>query len=231
MTAGVIHYCDGRLPEHIHSPVRRHIEASGMPIVCVTLKPFRWPAARVVTFSMERGALTMFQQIHHALSLLETDRVFFAEQDVLYPVEHFREAPQEPVLTYNQHVYKLDTSTGRALHYRCSQTSGLSGDRLTLLEHYRARVARVERDGYSTRIGYEPGTHRRPERIDDLVAETWLSSAPLVDLRHGGNLTPSRWSQDQFRTPPPNWVEVTDIPGWGASAALASSLQSAERPV
>jgi len=42
-----------------------------------------------------------------------------------------------------------------------------------------------------------------------------MSEYPNIDLRHKGNLTPSRWSPDKFRNKPKIWIETNDIPGWG----------------
>ena len=85
------------------------------------------------------------------------------------------------------------------MSYVAKQTSQLCANRQLLLQHYRTRVARVERDGFSRAMGFEPGSHNRPERVDDVPSDVWRSSAPNYDIRHGHNLTPSRWSPTQFR--------------------------------
>jgi hypothetical protein len=65
-------------------------------------------------------------------------------------------------------------------------------------------------------MGFEPGTHNRPERVDDYKAQTWFSEVPIVDIRHGSNLTPSRWRRDQFKNQKftEGWTEAVNIPGW-----------------
>lgn len=174
-----------------------------------------------MVFYAERGYLTMFQQILAGLEALETDVAFLCEHDVLYHPSHFDFVPPEmDRVYYNQHVWKVDASTGHALHYRCSQTSGLCASRQLLVEHYRRRVALVEARGFSRKMGFEPGTHRRAERVDDLVAETWMAAYPNVDIRHDTNLTPSRWRQDQFRDKRncQGWTEADAVPGWGVTA-------------
>ena len=66
-------------------------------------------------------------------------------------------------------------------------------------------------------MGFEPGTHGRDERIDDHESESWESEFPNIDIRHDQNLTPSRWSKDQFRNQryTKGWQETEEIPGWG----------------
>lgn len=66
-------------------------------------------------------------------------------------------------------------------------------------------------------MGFEPGSHNRNERVDDLKSDTWESEYPNVDLKHKHNLTPARWSQDEFRDKRncQNWQEADEIPYWG----------------
>jgi hypothetical protein len=55
--------------------------------------------------------------------------------------------------------------------------------------------------------------------VDDYGAETWWSAFPNVDIRHGHNLTPSRWRRDQFRNQryTDGWTEADAVPGWGVT--------------
>jgi len=52
----------------------------------------------------------------------------------------------------------------------------------------------------------------------------WKSAAPNVDIRHGENLTASRWSQDAFRdkTTCQHWQEADAVPGWGMTKSRVS---------
>lgn len=137
---------------------------------------------------------------------------------MLYARSHFDFVPERrDVYYYNDHVWKVDAVTGRALSYRCDQTSGLCAYRSLLLNHYRARVARVQAVGYQRSLGFEPGTHRPPRGIDDYDHQSWQSPVPNVDIRHAHNLTPSRWRKDQFRNQKytAGWTESDDVPGWG----------------
>lgn len=174
--------------------------------------------ARNIHLELQRGYLTMFRQILAGLELLESDVVFLCEHDVLYHPSHFTfTPPTNDRVYYNRNVWKVDAATGKALHYLCSQTSGLCANRELLVEHYRRRVALVEARGFSRKMGFEPGTHRRAERVDDLVAEAWMAEYPNVDIRHDKNLTSSRWTQDEFRDKRncAGWQEGTGVPGWG----------------
>lgn len=218
LTKGLVYYSDSRLDPVIAAAVQRQLRrcADGRPIVSVTLQPTDF--ATNLVLPLERGYLTMFKQILAGLEHLTTDIVFLVEHDVLYHPTHFDFTPAAPdVYYYNQHTWKVDAQTGRAVHYLCNQTSGLCASRALLVEHYRARVARVEREGFTRAMGFEPGTHRRPRGIDDVPHAIYMSPYPNIDIRHTTNLTQSRWSPDQFRNQKfcQGWTEATEVPGWG----------------
>jgi hypothetical protein len=44
-----------------------------------------------------------------------------------------------------------------------------------------------------------------------------MSPVPNIDLRHGQNLTQTRWKKEQFRNQKftEGWTEADGIPGWG----------------
>jgi hypothetical protein len=160
----------------------------------------------------------MFEQQLAGLQMCQSEWVFFCEHDVLYPKEHFLFLPDDPdVVWYNEHVWKVDLETGRAISYDVKQVSGMMARRDLLLKHYTRRVELVRANGFSRRMGFEPGTHGRRERVDALSSKGWRSTRPLVDIRHGKNLTPSRWTPEEFRDRRncQNWREADEVPGWG----------------
>jgi hypothetical protein len=44
-----------------------------------------------------------------------------------------------------------------------------------------------------------------------------MSEEPNIDIRHGRNLTATRWSKSQFRNQryTKGWTEAGEVPGWG----------------
>jgi hypothetical protein len=173
----------------------------------------------------------MFRQILAGIEASEADVIYFAEHDILYPPSHFTLVPTKPNrFWYNENVWKVRVADGHALHYNCQQTSGLCAYRHLLLPHYRERVSRTELKlaelGNSREYrkwireqGFEPGTHNREQRVDDHKAASWKSERPLVDLRHKGTLTPSRWEKKDFRNKKftRGWMEGDGVPGWGVT--------------
>jgi hypothetical protein len=217
---GVVYYSDCRGDEAILKAAQRQLvrAVNGHTIVAVTLGPVDVGDIRVILANRTRSYLTMFRQILAGLEMSDADVIFLAEHDVLYHTSHFDfTPPRADLVYYNQHTWKVDATTGRALFYICKQTSGLCAYRELLLAHYRKRVALVEEHGFSRKMGFEPGTHGRRERVDDLKSEAWMSPVPNIDIRHGHNLTASRWRQDQFRDKRncQGWTEADEVPGWG----------------
>jgi len=217
---GVVYYTDNRPDETILKAVREQIKrgANGHNIISVSLKPVTDLGHNIV-LPLERGYLTMFKQILAGLEACEADVIYFCEHDVLYHPSHFEFIPpKEDVFYYNENWWKVDAEgDGKALFYYAKQTSQLVAHRKLLLEHYRERVKRVENEGFSRNMGFEPGTHSPPRGVCNFKAEAFWSTLPNIDIRHDKNLTSNRWSQDQFRSKRSckGWKMAEEVPGWG----------------
>lgn len=213
---GIIFYTDNQLTLKIAHPVQRQLKNIGLPIVSASLKPMNF--GKNVHLPLERGYLTMARQILSALMASDAEIVFFCEHDVLYHPSHFEfTPPKKDVYYYNTNVWRVRYSDGHSLYCdNLQQLSGLCGYRETLIKHFQERVRRIETEGYTTAMGFEPGTHGRPERIDDLKAESYFAKFPNIDIRHDQNLTPSRWAKDQFRNEKytKGWTEADTVFPW-----------------
>lgn len=236
---GILYYTDNQLDPGIMKACQEQLKRcnNGNRIVSVSLQPLDF--GDNITLPLERGYLTMFKQILAGLEELDCDIVYFAEHDVLYHPSHFDFVPTEhDRYYYNRNTWKLRLEDGHCLSYECGQTSGLCAFRDTLVTHYKQRVKNTEEhwdalggNTYQFRQfiraqGFEPGTHFRPEAVDQYGFEYWDSALPNVDIRHNGNLTPNRWSMDQFRRKPKKWIESDEIPGWGKGTDLIRRLKN-----
>ena len=217
-TWGVVYYTDNRLDPEILTKCQNQLKKAvgNHKIVSVSLMPLNF--GNNIVMQLERGYLTLAKQILAGLEALDTDYVFLAEHDVIYRSEHFEFVPPDDNhYFYNMNVWHVRTSDGHAVYYDCKQQAELCANRELLVKHYRERVRRIEAEGFHQAMGFEPGSHNRPERIDDIKAESWRSTWPNIDLRHDKNTTPSRWSPDEFRDKKncENWQENDNVPGWG----------------
>lgn len=227
MKKEIIYYSDGELDEKILKICQTQILKADLPIISVTLKPMDF--GRNIYLPYLRGYVTMATQILTGLRDSDADFVFFCEHDVLYPSCHFYFTPiKEDVYYYNTNVWKVRYEDGHALYTEgLKQLSQLCASREFLIKHYEKRVKLLEEaaidkcvkefNKYVRAMGFEPGTHGRAERVDDYTSESWKSEVPLIDIRHSSNLTPNRWSKDQFinKRYTEGWLESDNIPGWG----------------
>lgn len=217
---GIIYYTDNKVNVKLGYMCRQAIKKSGLPIVSASLKPMDF--GKNIVLPMERGYLAYHKQILAALEASTADIIFFCEHDVLYHPSHFSFTPEkQDVYYYNTNFWRVRAQDGFAIHYDTEQVNLICAYRSLLLSHYREKVKRIERDGFSMRMGFEPGCNRRKERIDQFPAERFRSEFPCLDIRHDKNLTASRWSKEQFRDQRncQGWKELwlSVIPGWDFS--------------
>lgn len=246
----IVFYTDNQLNLKIAHAVQKKLKKVGLPIISVSLKPMNF--GKNINLSLQRGYLTMAKQILAGLEASDAEIVFLCEHDVLYHPSHFDFIPSKTdVYYYNTNVWRLRLSDGHSLYCDdLKQLSGLCAYRETLIKHFKERIRRIENlitnniighieEGKIHEVddkkfnkgiremGFEPGTHGRPERVDDLKAESWKSEFPNIDIRHDGNLTPSRWNKEQFRNEryTRGWTEkhVSELPGWDFSNGLLAS--------
>ena len=129
---------------------------------------------------------------------------------------------------YNENVWFLRLKDGHGLHYDAKQLSGLCGYRENLIKHFKERVALIEKEGFSRKIGFEPMTHSRIDWKNEYNCDSWKSEFPNIDIKHGGNLTGARWKKEQFRNQKftKGWEENDEeIKGWGKNKEIINQLK------
>jgi len=221
---GCIYYTDNQLDEKVMKACQKQLWKSAyrdhkMPIVSCSLKSMEF--GKNIVFNGERGYLTMTKQILTALENLDTDIVYFAEHDCLYPPQHFDFTPSDRnTWYYDENYWFLRLSDGFAISYDCSPLSGLVVYRDIAIKHFRERLELMEKDQFKTysmlQIGFEPMTHNRIPWVNKYPFKTFMSSSPNIDITHGSNVSRKRWSIDQFRRKPKRWQEgnIDTITGW-----------------
>lgn len=227
---GVVYYTHGVGDPLILETCRKQI-ARGMKekhIVSVSLEPLNF--GKNIVLNEKSGYLTMAKQILAGLEASQADVIFFCEHDVLYSPTHFDFIPaRKDVFYYNTNVWRVRYSDGHALFCNdLRQLSGLVAYRETLITHYKKRIELLEKylkengeenfGSYVRAMGFEPGTHGRPERVDELTSDAYQSKFPNIDIRHDLNTTPSRWNKEEFRNQKytDGWTEsnIENIQGW-----------------
>lgn len=222
-TKGIIYYTDNALNLKISHAVQKQLKKVNLPITSVSLKPMDFGTN--IHLDMKRGYEAYFTQILTALENIDTDVVFFCEHDWLYHPTHFQfTPPNKDIFYYNKNWWRVRASDGFAIKYNTYLLPGIVGYRETLLKHYRQAFEYLKKNGFDSetvhKLGFEPGTQKRTEVTANELAAGFHSEYPIIDIRHDNNLTSSRWSQDQFRSPKncEGWTEgdLTSIEGWNA---------------
>lgn len=219
---GVIYYSHMEGDETILAACRKQL-LKGMKekhIVSATSEPLQFGRENIYFPRIrEAGFLDMFEKILLALEAQTADIIFFAEHDVLYHPSHFDFIPPEKdVYYYNTNVWRIRYSDGLALWVNdLKQLSGMVVYRETAIKHYKERIKKIYESGFTRGMGFEPGTHGREERVDDLKAESYSSHFPNLDIRHETNSTQSRWKKEEYRNQryTDGWLEADEVPGWG----------------
>lgn len=219
-TKGIIYYTDNKLNMKLASKVRKQIEKMKIPIVSASLKPIKF--GRNVHIDLPRGYEAYFRQILAALKASTAEIIYFCEHDWLYHSSHFDFVPaRQDTFYYNDNWWRVRASDGHAVHYDTHLVPSLVAYRELLVEYYTKVVQYLEKNGFTQKnayeVGFEPGTHKRVDFGRDYKVEGFVSKRPNIDIRHGDNLTRSKWSVDEFRSPrnAQGWTETEKIPGWG----------------
>lgn len=218
---GIVYYTDNQVNLKLGERVRRIIKKASLDIVSASLRPMNYGSN--ITIPLKRGYEAYFKQILAALEYSNAEVIFFCEHDWYYHPSHFEFIPpKKDVFYYNDNWWRVRANDGHAVKYETHLLPAICAYRETLLEHYRKAIKRFEQTNFSVksilRTGFEPGTHNRDERPTDYKAEGWQSKYPNLDIRHGNNLTASKWKPSDFRSQRScrNWQETKawEIEGW-----------------
>jgi hypothetical protein len=210
-------YTDNKLKLKYAHAVQNQLKSIGLSIVSASLKPMPHFGSNIHV-PLERGLEAYFTQIISALEKSTADIVYMCEHDVLYHKSHFGfTPPTKDHFYYNLNFWRIRPEVDNfAVHWDAPQVSGLVCYREFLLSWYRKRWEQVQQNGFDR--SYEPGG-----RNGELV-KTFTAEFPNIDIRHGNNLTKSKWSPNDFRDKSTciNWQESTidKIPGWDLLAIL-----------
>jgi len=206
---GIIFYTDNQLNLRLAKKVQENLKHMDLPITSSSLKRMD-NMGNNVRLRLKRGTMAYLKQIVAALENSTSKYVFFTEHDVLYHKSHFEfTPPTDDKFYYNINVWRVRPD-GKAVTWEANQVAELAGNREYILDWYRKKLEESEKKGFNRR--YEPGGR------DTTQYEQWKSEYPNIDIRHGANLTKSKWSIKDFRdkTTCINWKETTfdQIPGW-----------------
>lgn len=212
MKKSMVFFTDNQLNLKIAHAVQHQLRKIPIPLVSVSLKPMPHFGNKNIVVNLPRGYLAYFTQILEGIKACDAEIIYLVEHDVLYHPSHFMFIPPtKDKFYYNQNFWKVRVTDGFAAHWDANQVSGLVAYKELLVDWYSKRLEEITKDRYHNGMGFEPG------KSGDLTV-AWKSEWPNVDLRHGANLTKSKWSLDDFRDKSTaiGFITAWEVPGWGS---------------
>lgn len=153
-------------------------------LICISWKPV---AIQENIIYLERFKFcheTVYNQILAGLEIAKHDDIYLAEHDVLYPVDHFDLEAIPDTFTYNSNVYHFNKH-GFFEAPKCNFLSTLVAKKEVLRVGIESKLEELETTGKL--LWAEPGNESNVKRIE--------GKSPIVDIRHGRNLTGLRESE------------------------------------
>ena len=152
----------------------------------------------------------MYYQLLQAAKLAKTPYIAMAEDDVLYPEEHFREfRPPMDSVSYDMSRWSLYTWVPLfSLKQRVSNCS-LIAPREYLIEALEERFARYSVEDFPPQLVSEVGRYEENLRISKRNMVKWYASKPLVHINH-----PNGTDSLKFRKRLGE-IKAVEIPDWG----------------
>jgi len=198
----IIYYTDNTLDHtDMNNKVKDIIREAGLPTISISRRK-RNDFDKNWFFQGPRDSLAILLQIMFGLEKSESETVFLAEHDVLYPKEHFELVTNG--IGYNTSVYRL-TEKGYIKRGEMEfPMATLFGKRDLLIEAIRKKIAVWDLGKFFL----EPG------RNDGIKVEFYRTEIPVIDIRHNSNFT-------YWRT---RGKIVESVPRWGRYRKLRKRL-------
>jgi hypothetical protein len=149
----------------------------------------------------ESSHKNIYNQIMAGLKKAKHDTIFLAEHDVLYPKSHFDLRPQDKIV-YNSNVYHL-TRDGYFKAPPVNFLSALVAKKEILTFGIQEKLKEIETTGRV--VWAEPQGPNGCERVE--------GADPIIDIRHGHNLTGMRSSEKYLEELKP-WGRYEQYTTW-----------------
>lgn len=185
----------------------------GLPIITVSKKPLDWGLNILQT--EPPSAVNIYNQMLRAAKIAETPYVAMAEDDTLYPYEHFHSfRPPDDTFGYNMIRWQLHT--WQPIYYWRSRLANYAmiAPRKLLIEALEERIKRYPKGVPESKVG-ELGRNTVEKRLHVTLRKSWEFSTTigLVCLHHEYGLDPL----EQRHKKRMGMLRAYDIPHWGKS--------------
>lgn len=211
-------YCQMRLRERILDMNIEFISVTSIPVHFIEDE-----SSILIIYPQEEQSahIDIYQRILKGLDVATAEYVALIEHDVLYPVGIFIDSYFSPMLSalkanpgklvYNSNIYHLtDKGFFKAIDW-CNFMSNLAGPTDVMKQAIQKKLEEATNSIDKCPMWAEPGE----ELGVDFIRES-VSACPVVDIRHGQNLTGDR--------APADGCYLEEIPDWGITKKLLERM-------
>jgi len=189
------------------------LEAIGnTPIITISKEPLDWGTNLLQT---EYSVTNIYRQILRGAKLATTPYIAIAEDDTLYPKDHFEFRPPMDKFAYNFNRWHLFTWGEPVYFHKPRAANG------TLIASRELVIGAIERrfakyDVFPRYFEKEMGTKIHSAKYDRGELLSFYSSYPVVGFCHDYSIDPrSRIHRKKIWS-----VQAYDIPKWGKASEL-----------
>ena len=195
------------------------LEASdGAPIITISSKPLNWGSNLI---QEEYGLPNLYKQLLRGAKTATTEWIAVADDDTLYPKEHFAFRPKEPGFYYNLNRWHLFT-WGEPFYFHKPKPGGglMIATRILVIEAMEARMAADPKlEGhYSVK---ELGASRRMGKYDKHEFKQFYTTRSIVSFYHEKSIDEFIRRRKKYVWP----VRAYDLPLWGRAQDLRKKFK------
>lgn len=194
------------------------LEAVGTaPVITISREPLDWGLNLIQ--EGEVSASNVYRQLLRGAKVATTPYIAVAEDDALYPKEHFTKfRPKNDEFAYNFSRWGL-LSWGEPTYFWCDRISNLTliAPTKLVIEALEERFAKYP-DGTPEGQTGELGRYKRQKDLGttQYKAVAFYTTVPIVNFSHPDSLCPHEQKMKKRR----GFVRAYDIPYWGHARDL-----------
>ena len=225
----VLYYTSNTISDYFMKNMQDQLKISvgDTPIVCVSQKPMTFGTVNICVGVIGRSAYNIYKQVLIAAKAAETEYCATAEDDVLYPPEHFEYRPKGDVFAYDTNKWSMFTWTQPpffSIKPRTNMTS-LIVRREPLIRTLEERFARwPDKDNIPLSYFGEPGRFENHLGITGLQKEQVMLSVPHIMFSTTEALAFGHLGYRKAHSQ----TRATELPYWGSAEHILSLYKKPE---
>ena len=188
------------------------------PIITISKEPLDWGHNILQT---EYGLLNLFKQLLRGAKMALTPFIAVAEDDTLYPKEHFTFRPSLDTVAYDMNRWVTFT-WGEPFYFHKPHPSngGMIAPRALFIEAIEERFAKYP-DEMPKGLFKEVGRHEGKYGIREIPTINFYASAPFLCFNHDYSVDQSEVKHRKKVWP----VQAFDIPKWGRAEDIRKQFR------